>query len=553
MDRLQILFLFFSFIIFSIICRLFYIQVLSSDSYSSNNYLQTQRIQPSRGNIYDRNHEPLVINQASYLLYAEPENIDKPDNIIEKVDKILEVGEATLEARFDARKKWIPFAYDLNESEKRKVEKMQIKGLGFQEDSKRFYPEASIAAQVLGFVGKDKDGDRLGYFGIEGFYNKDLEGLPGILKTERDLLGRPIVIGTQDRLKGENGRDLVLTIDKTTQMIAKRRLKEGIERFRAQSGCITIADPYTGEIFAMTCLPDFDPVEYYKFSEAYFKNPVISDVFEPGSIFKPLIVAAALEEGKIDASDTYNEKGPIKSGKYYIRTWNDEYHGILTISEILQKSSNVGMVFIGHKLGDKNILKYLEKYGFGQDTHIDLQGEARTHVKPKSQWYPVEYSTVTFGQGIAVTQMQILTAFSALINDGWIVKPHVVKETISENGNIERISPKKVRRILSTKTSNIIKKMLYETVLYGEAKWHIPEGYKIGGKTGTAQIPVQGTYDPSKTNASFIGFAPLDKPKFIVLVTLHQPEASPWASETAAPLFFSLAKDLLVQYNIVPD
>jgi len=553
MDRLQILFILFGLAIFSIVGKLFYIQAFTSDTYSTNNYLQTQRIEPTRGNIFDRNNEPIVTNQASYLLYAEPQNIDSPNDVIEELDRILHIGEATLEAKLDTKKLWVPITGDVDEKTKKKIEKQAIKGLGFNESSKRFYPEASIAAHLAGFVGKDEDGDNIGYFGIEGYYNKDLEGLPGILKTERDVIGRPIVIGTQDRLKGENGRDLILTIDKSSQAIAKRRLQEGLERYRAQSGCITIMEPYSGEILAMTCLPDFDPTEYYEFSEAFFRNPVISDVFEPGSIFKPFVVSAALEEGKIAPDDTYNESGPIQSGKYFIRTWDNKYNGEISISEILQKSSNVGMVYIGSKLGNDNILKYLNDFGFGAKTNVDLQGEVTSRIKDKSLWYPIEYSTIAFGQGIAVTQMQILTAFAALVNDGWMVRPHVVKEMISENGNREAVSPKKEKRVLSEKTSRIIKKMLYETVQHGEAKWKIPEGYKIGGKTGTAQIPVQGAYDPSKTNASFVGFAPIDKPKFIVLVTLHQPEASPWASETAAPLFFRLAKDLLVQYNIAPE
>jgi cell division protein FtsI/penicillin-binding protein 2 len=211
------------------------------------------------------------------------------------------------------------------------------------------------------------------------------------------------------------------------------------------------------------------------------------------------------------------------------------------------------MVHIGEKLGDEKKLEYLSKYGFDGQTGIDLQGEVTTRIKAKKAWYPIDYATVTFGQGIAVSQIQMLTAFSSLVNGGWIVKPYVVKELIAENGEVKEIKPKKLRRVISEKTSKEIKKMLEETVKHGEVKWNIPKGYRIGGKTGTAQIALSGSYDATKTNASFVGFAPVDKPQFIILVSLSQPETSQWASETAAPLFFSIAKDLFVEYNIAPN
>ena len=551
MKRLFTLFVFFLFTVFAILIKLFYIQAFSGDTYSGN-YLRTTRIAPVRGIIFDRNKEPLVINQSSYTLFAEPKNLEDSFNTLKEIDSILNIGEATLEGRFDKSKDWVALARNLEEDQKKKLEKLNIHGLGFDEYSKRYYPEASIAAHLDGFVGKDEDGDDIGYFGVEGYYDKDLQGLPGLLKTERDILGRPIVIGTQNKLKGENGRDFVLTIDKRTQKMAKEAIEKAIEVYKAQSGCITIIEPNTGEILAMDCAPDFDPSEYFKFNESFFKNPVISDVFEPGSIIKPLWVAAALNEQKIKSYDMYDEKGPINIGKYYIRTWDNKYHGDISITQILQQSSNVGMVFVGDKLGEENIKKYLKAYGFGEKTNIDLQGEVSSYLRKDSQWRPIDFATVTFGQGIVVTQIQMLKAFSVLVNGGWVVEPHVVKEMVSESGDAKKIAPKKEKRILTEKTSRTIRQMLYETVNHGEAKWNIPKGYKIGGKTGTAQIAIQGAYDASKTNASFIGFGPVDNPKFLVLVTLNQPQTSPWASETSAPVFFEVARDLLVQYNIPP-
>jgi cell division protein FtsI/penicillin-binding protein 2 len=554
MLRLHIVFYGFVAILSLIVVRLFYVQAIAPDQYATNDYLRTVRINPLRGSITDRHGEPLVINETRYELFAEPENIKKKhdlDDVIEDLDRILKTGEATLEAKFKTDKLWIAVDRDISFKEKDRIEKLDIFGLGFNETTRRYYPEASLAAQLVGFVGKDEDGDGVGYFGVEGYYNKDLEGLPGILKTERDVLGRPIVVGTQDKLRGEDGRELVLTIDKNTQRIAKEKLKDALKTYEAESGCVTVANPRTMEILAMTCLPDFDPAQYYEFSEKEFRNPIVTDVFEPGSIFKPLIVGAGLEEGVIKPTTTFNEKGPIKIGGYYIRTWNDKYSGKIDISHILQTSSNVGMVYIGRRLGNEKIRKYLDLYGLGQLTNIDVQGEVPSSLR--SKWYPIDYATATFGQGVAVTQIQMITAFSALINDGWLMRPYVVKKMISESGTSNEIKPKKIRRILSEKTSAQVRKMLYETVLHGEAKWKIPKGYKLGGKTGTAQIAVEGSYDASKTNASYIGFAPVSDPKLIVLVTLHEPQASPWASETAAPLFFDIANDLIVEYNISPN
>lgn len=554
MNKLRLVFIVVIGALFLVIIRLFYIQIFAADKFSSNAYLKTQRIEPTRGVIYDHNYQPLVFNQTTYLLYAEPKYMhEDEEEYVYKLDKVLSLGSATLEAKFDSKKLWLPIHSGITSEQKKKIEKLKLTGLGFRDEERRFYPEASTAAHLLGFVGKDTDGDNIGYFGIEGYYNKDLQGLPGILKTERDVFGKPIIIGTQDKLKGENGRDLILTIDKTAQLLSKQALIRGIDRYDAQSGCIIIMDPSIGAILGLTCLPDFDPTEYQDFSEEFFKNPIVSSIFEPGSILKPLFVAAALNEKKIKPSDTYNETGPIKIGKYYIRTWDDKYHGELTITQILENSSNVGMVHVGRKLGKDNTISYLHKYGFSEPTGVDLQGEITGQLKPKSAWYDVDYATVAFGQGIAVTPIQMITAFSSLVNGGKLMRPFVVAKMRSEDGDSKDIEPVMVRKVLSEKTSNTIKAMLERTVKHGEAKWDVPKGYAIGGKTGTAQIPIEGTYDASRTNASFIGFAPADSPKFIALVMLHQPKTSPWASETAAPLFFELASDLLVYYNIAPE
>ena len=553
MNKLRWLFFSFSLILLLIIFKLFWIQVLASDQSFSNNDLKTIQWPPRRGALYDRQRRPLVVNQTTFLLYAEPKKIKEKSSALKKIDDVLHLGQATLEARINSEKNWIVLKNNLSKEQKKLISDLKIDGLGFEETSRRFYPEASLAAQLLGFVGKTTEGDDIGYFGVEGFYDKDLAGLPGLLKSERDLLGKPIFLGVQERIKGEQGRDLVLTIDNTVQLISKRKLQEGIERYGAKEGCVIIAEPQSLEILAFSCLPDFDPNEYFNFSNDFFANSAISKAFEPGSIFKPIIMASALNEKAVKPDDIYNETGPVTEGGYTINTWNDQYEGPISITRILEKSSNVGMVYVGDKLGHGKLRQYLELFGIGEKTGIDLQGEVTRKIKLKDRWYSIDYATATFGQGIVVTPIQILRAFSALVNGGYLMQPHVVKEMISETGQADSIAPKVQRKVISEKTSLQMKTMLQNTIEHAEARWNRPKGYKIGGKTGTAQIPVAGHYDPSKTVASFIGFAPVDKPKFIALVYLKEPSSSPWGSETAAPLFFEIVKELLVYYNIAPE
>ena len=549
--KVKLLFTFFLLFYAAIIVRLFYLQVLSKNTGSQDLYLKTLSISPERGKIYDRGGNPLVLNQNSYLLYVEPKKITDKTKVIETLAEKLKIDEATLSATINDKLVYQAVKGGLSEEEKKAVEKEKLAGVGFSYQMRRFYPEASLSAHLTGFVGKDEKGDDLGYFGLEGFYDKDLKGLPGFLETERDILGRPIFVGTQSRVEPENGRDLYLTIDKGIQEIAKRQLRTGIERYEARQGCVIIAAPNTMAILALTCLPDYDMEKYFEFNDDYFENSAVSEVYEPGSIFKPLLMAAAIEEKKVKPEDTMNESGPVKIGEYSIKTWNDQYSGKISMTRILEKSSNVGMVYVGQKLGSKNLYSYLEKYGFGEATDIDLQGEATGYLKPESDWYPIDYATVTFGQGIAISPIQMIRAFAALINGGNLMKPYVVEKMVSEQGE-KTIRPATVAKVLSVRTSEIIKKMLVSTVENAEAKWDRPAGYKIGGKTGTAQIPIQGHYDPSKTIASFIGFAPADKPKFIALVLLREPKTSPWGSETAAPLFFDIARELFLYYNIAP-
>lgn len=551
MNKMRLLMSIFFFAFVAISCKLFYIQVINATDFSAD-YVTTQKIAPERGKILDRNHEPLAINQTTYKLFVEPKRMKDKDYLVRKLDEILQVGEATLNARIDKTKTWVAVKGNITKDTRDKVKALGFPEVGFDEEQKRYYPEASLAAHLVGFLGKDQQGENYGYFGVEGYYDKDLAGLPGVLKSERDLFGRPIFVGTQDRVEAENGRDFILTIDKTVQHIVKEKLKAGVEKYKAKEGCVVAADPYTMEILALSCLPDFDPDEYYKFTDRDYRNTSLSSVYEPGSTWKPLMVAAAIEEKKYKPDDIFDEASSIEVSGYRIKNWNDKYEGKISITRILEKSSNIGMVYTGSKLGDDKVYEYLQKYGVGQYTDVDLQGEAQGILKPKSEYYPIDYATATFGQGIAVTPLQLVRGFAAVINGGYVMRPYVVKEVLEGNYRRQR-EPQVVRRILSDRTSAIMRKMLVSVVEHAEAKWDKPKGYKFGGKTGTAQIAVSSGYDSSKTVASFIGFAPADKPKFLMLVVVKEPQVSSWGSETAAPIFFEIANELLTYYNIPPE
>ncbi|MBX4205784.1 penicillin-binding protein 2, partial [Candidatus Microgenomates bacterium] len=406
---------------------------------------------------------------------------------------------------------------------------------------------------VLGFVGKDDEGIDKGYFGLEGFYDLSLAGKPGYIQREADGKGAPILIGGSKEIAAVAGVDIKTNIDKRIQFVVEDKLKLGIEKYGAKNGVAIIMDPKTGKVLSLAAYPAYDPGKYNQFEQSYFKNPAISDSFEPGSIFKPLIMAAGLDAGKIDV-DTKCDicSGPFPVDKYFIKTWNNVYNPNASMTDIIVHSDNVGMTFIGQKLGMDKLYDYVTSYGFGQLTGIDLQGEATPQLRPRNKWNIVDQATTTFGQGIAVTPIQMVKAFSAIANKGKIAQPQIV-DKILNGANEQDVRPQISKQVISEKAAAETTAMMVEAVEKGEAQWTKIPGFKVAGKTGTAQIPVEGHYDSEKTIASFIGFAPASDPKFVMLVMLREPKSSPWAAETAAPLWFGIAKELFPYMGIQPE
>jgi len=379
-----------------------------------------------------------------------------------------------------------------------------------------------------------------------------LRGRDGKLTQEIDPAGNPILTGSRQTIPAEDGRDLVLYLDKTIQFIAEKNLKDGIKRYGAVGGTVVVMDPRTGGILAMASYPSYDPANFGDFPQEVYKNPAVSGSYEPGSTFKVLVMASAINEGIVKSDTVMDESGPVEIGGYTINTWNQKYHGKITMREVLDYSSNVGMVFVEKQMDKDLFLRYIESLGFGQSTGIDLQEETSPQLRPKNKWHEIDYATASFGQGIAVTPLQMVRAVSAIANGGKLLEPHVVKEIKLANGKTISVAPKVVKQVFKPETTSVMVEMMVSAVDNGETRRLKPVGFRIAGKTGTAQIPIAGHYDSEKTITSFVGFAPVDDPRFVMLVTLREPTASPWGSETAAPIFFAIAAELFSYLGISP-
>ena len=556
--RYPFVFITFVILFFFVIARLFYWQVVKAEMLSGlaeSQYSGIIKVLPKRGEIKTSDNFSIVSNKVTYLLFANPTEVKDKNKTITTLSSYLDFDVASVSSQLTPDKLWVPVQSGIDTQKKENLEKLNIPGIGFEEHFSRFYPEASIAANLIGFVGKDESGRDKGYVGLEGFYDRYLRGKEGYAIELHDAMGRPILSKrTDSTTKGTDGGNLILSIDRSVQFLIEQKLKDGIGKYGALGGTIGIMDPSSGNIIAMASLPTFDPGKYWEYDENLFKNPFITNTYEPGSTLKPIVMASALDANLITPETKCTIcGGPVSVSGYDLHTWNDKYYKNANMIEVIQRSDNTGMVFVAQKLGVDRMISYLTSFGMGELTNIDLQGETAPSLKPRSAWYDVDLATTGFGQGISVTPIELLTAFSALANNGQMMQPRVVTAFENPSGEILNIPTKVKGMPVSEKTAKIMTEILVNAVEKGEAQWTKLKGYRIAGKTGTASIPVKGHYDPNSTIASFIGFAPVDKPKFVMLVILNQPKTSIYAAETAAPLFFDIAKDLLSYYGIPPS
>ncbi len=556
--RYRIVLIFFTLIFGVIILRLFYWQIIMGEALSRLGQIQygkSIKIEPIRGEIETSDGFPIAANKISYLLYANPKEIKDKESLAEDLSQALEIDEASISSQLNQDLFWVPIKRGIDSELKKIVEEEKIPGLGFEQEFERYYPEASMAANLLGFVGRDETGSSKGYSGLEGYYDRLLRGKMGSAVQIHDALGRPILARVDNRESfGTDGSSLVLNINRSIQFLVERKLKEGVERYGAAAGMVGIMDPNTGSVLAMATFPSFDPKEYSQYSDDLYKNIFISNLYEPGSTFKPLVMSGAFEEKLLTPQSKCPIcSGPVSVGGYELHTWNDKYYPNSSMLEVIEHSDNTGMVYVAQTLGIDRMLKYIDRFGIGKITGIDLEGEVATEIKEKNAWYSVDLATVGFGQGISVTPIGLLTAFSAIANDGVMMEPHVVGAVKDKNGKITKIAPKEIGRPITGATAKVMREVLINAVEKGEAKWAKIPGYKVAGKTGTASIPIEGKYDPNKTIASFIGFAPVDEPKFVMLVILDRPTARIYGSETAAPVFFAISEALFTYFGIPPD
>lgn len=545
--------------LFCLVARLFYWQIVRADflqSQADNQHFTDTKLDAERGNIFFSDGSILTVSNPVFNLYGLPKEISHEQKILvsyslakifsqsDDIDSLAKLFLNQLEQDLY----WVSLKKNVSIEQKKQIDKLSLKGIGFDQSSSRFYPEGSSSAHLLGFVNSDGRGN----FGLEGYYDGELKGISGLVRHEKDALGLPILIGNFLTNDARNGKNLTLYVDRSVQFIVEESLKAGIQKYGAKAGSVVVMDPGTGGVLAMASFPSYDPTEYFDYPKEYYRNSVVADQYEPGSTFKVLVMAAAINEDSVKP-DTHcdNCAGPVSIGGFSIRTWDNKYYPDSTMKDVIVHSDNTGMVFAARKLGLDKFYSYLDNFGFGQSTNIDLQDESSPDIRSKDSWREIDLATASFGQGIAVTPIQMVTAVSAIANGGNLMEPHVVKGVADESKSFV-IKPKVVRRVIKDATALAIKEMMVAAVEEGEAKIFRLKGFRVAGKTGTAQIPVAGHYDANKTIASFVGFAPADKPKFVMLVRFDEPSASIFGAETAAPTFFEIAKQLLLYYKIAP-
>jgi cell division protein FtsI/penicillin-binding protein 2 len=545
---------------FAVWLKLGYWQVIKSADFrrlASSQYTDRIEIEAARGKIFSSDGSLLVANINKFSVFVDPKIFKPP---VPAWDKILSLIPASASARANSTRlidnpefRWTLLSKNVSLENKRQIETLSLPGIFFIPDAVRNYPEGSTSAYLTGFVADNGQGERQGYFGLEGYYDRQLRGRNGWLVQESDVFNSPILGGGEDSYPVVPGWDLVTGIDRTVQYLALKHLSAGLDKYQADAGSVSIIESKTGSVLAMVSLPGYDPANFSGYSTSVFKNPIISDAYEPGSTFKPIIMASALDAGAVTPDTVCTAcTGPVIVGDAQVRSWNNAYYPDSTMPEIILHSDNVGMVFVSRKLGKAKMLSYIRKFRFGVKTGIDLQEEDSPELRPDNQWFDIDWATAAFGQGIAATRLQMLLAINVLANKGWYIFPRVVTQLQSPAAK-QSVPVKKPVRIISEKAASDTVRMMINGVENGEVRYYKPKGFLIAGKTGTAQVPISGHYDPDESVASFVGFAPADNPVFTMLVTLKNPKTSPWGSTTAAPLWFGIASDLFRYYRLPPN
>lgn len=537
-----------------IVSRLFYLQICQGDFYKAQakgqqNFLS--ETEGNRGGVYFKGGEILAITKNAPYLFVSPEEIKEKEKTAEALAAVINQDKDDL-----LRKLNVPGSLyeevlkEMDDELAQKVKSLNLPGVYISYKKKRYYPNDEIASQVIGFVNEEG----VGQYGLEEYYQNELSGKK---KTQKKAFNPWHFVSSSSEDDSLNGASLDLTIDYNIQFMAEKILKKGVEEYQAQGGEIIVMNPQNGEIIAMAQVPNFNPNNYKNENYSLFQNSAIQKLFEPGSIFKPITMSAALNEGLV-APDTIFEdyKGYVQYGKYRVSNFSDKAWGATTMTQILEKSINTGIIYVESLVGHTKFLEYLDKYGFFKKTGIDLAGEIASGnneiKKALQQNIEVNFANASFGQGVNITPLQITTAFCTIANGGTMVKPHVVKKINGQEQEIETLE-----RVITPDTSLKLKKMLINVVENGFGHLGKVDGYYIAGKTGTSQIPwssleISKSGYSDQTWQSFMGFAPALDPKFVALVKLNNPQVKT-SEYSAAPLFHDLAEYILDYWQIPPD
>jgi len=539
---------------------LFFYSVVKHQEYvkaAEEQHIAKKIIKGKRGQIYvydSPEKESLfavAINSESFRVSLVPKNVRDIDKVAEELSKIIGLSKEEIKTRYTPYKDNFympPLKKGLSYEQAEAIEKLKLVGVLIEREDKRLYPEKSLLAQTIGFV--DYEGN--GQYGIEGVFDSYLKPSIGIAIGRKDLLGNFVNILNSEKAK--NGADIYLTIDRNVQFVVEEKLKKAIETYKADAGEVIVLEAKTGNILAMAQWPTFDLNEFNKApveNHDLFLNKVIQATWEPGSVLKPIVMAAALDSGAVpdNYENTYGNVVVVQG--HEIHTATNKAYGRETLSQILENSDNVAMVDISSKLGTEKMYEYLKNFNFGEKLGIEIGPEASGKLLEKKKWRDINRATISFGQGISVTPLQIASAYLAIANGGRLIQPKVVEKIVFSDGREEVFPTKEIRRVISEETAKKITNMLISVVERGHGKKAAVPGYQVAGKTGTAQIPLpSGGYEENTHIGSFAGFLPANNPCFVILVKLDRPKTVEFAESSAAPTFSEIASFLLTYYKV---
>ncbi|MDP2157222.1 MAG: penicillin-binding protein 2 [Nitrospirota bacterium] len=532
--------------------RLADIMILKNGFYTEkarSQQVKTEDIQTRRGNIYDRKGRDIAINLELESLYCDPEEAGVNPENVKQLSSILNVEPKAIQAKLTREKRfvWVDRKLSLETSDR--VRKLKMKGFGFMPEAKRFYPRGMLASHIIGAVGRENQALE----GIELNYDKYLRTSGSKVQVARDASGRVLSTGMAMETKGN---DIILTIDEGLQYIVEKELDNAMMKWRSVAATAIMMDPFTGDILALASRPAFDPNDIRTAGKNDVRNRAITDIYEPGSTFKIIAGTAAIEEKLYPAGQTFDcSRGSIEVGGKNIK--DAHKHGVITFEEVIQKSSNVGTIMIGMKLGKERIYDYAKRFGFGDRTNIDLPGEVSGWIRKPESWSATSLGAISIGQEVAVTPLQVLRAYAAIANGGYLVQPHLVSNILTPAGQpVFSFMPDQKRRIISEKTAAAMRDILKTVVEEGGTAMSAAiDGNKVAGKTGTAQLVDQKTkrYSKDRFISSFVGFVPADNPKIAMIIVVHEPKGQIYGGVVAAPVFKTVADQALSYMNVPRD